>query len=391
MSKVLISTSVRYTKNGQPSGRLLVFDLDKKTVVKSCEIIEPPYREYDPNPRGGFRGLKGISVYGECIAIANASTVFLYNNEWKPLEYIWHPSCAGIHDIFLLEDRIWVTSSRNDLLFCFDFKGRIIKYIDAREVKTIKKHSKHQVKTFLSANQVINGKINFRDPRTHDHAVTDALHVNSLIVLKNGDLLVSCGLLRVIDDRLLHKINHLLKQTLFSSIYSKSYQLYRKILKLEEGIQLEDTAISKKESSSIILNLNLDNSEKKYFVLNKCAVPSHSIRLLDSDRLIYLNSTSGEIVCFDLIEDEICFQEVIGEKFLRGATILEDQSVLMGDNDSIVHYNYFNKKVVSRTSISKDPAEAIFDIHILPENFLLPPQSFVEHHKRYLPIDQVGG
>lgn len=388
MSKVLISTSGRYTKVDQPSGRLLVFDLEKKTILKSCEIIEPPYREYDPNPRGGFRGLKGISIHGECIAIANASTIFLYNNVWKPLGYIWHSSCAGIHDIHLLEDSIWVTSSRNDLMFCFDLNGNIVNYFDVREMNIIKKYSKHQIKPFLYDDQIINGKINFRDPRTHDHAITDALHVNSFIVLKNGEFLVSCGLLRIIDARLLHKINNFLKQTIFSSIYSKSYQLYRKLLKLEEGAQLEDTAISKEESLSIVLHLFDDISEKKGFFVYKCTVPSHSIRLLDDDKAIYLNSTSGELICFDLINNEILLREKIGEKFLRGATIMEDQSILLGDNNELVHFDILNKKIASRTLISEDPAEAIFDIHILPENFSLPPESFVDHHQHHFPVDQ---
>ena len=388
MSKVLISTSLRYTKAEKPSGRLLVYDLNKKVITKSCKIIEPPYREYDPNPRGGFRGLKGISIHENRIAIANASTIFLYDNTWEPLGYIYHPSCAGIHDIHLLENSIWVTSSRNDLLFQLDFNGNIINYIDVRDVKIIKKNLNHRITPFLSETQIKNGLINFRDPRTHDHAITDALHVNSFHVLNNGEFLVSCGLLRKINARLLHKINNLLKQTVFSSAYSKVYRLYRELLKSEDKSNLEDVAISNEESLSVVLHLLSDFSVKNCFVVKKCFVPSHSIRLVNDHQMIYLNSSSGELININLINAEILMQEKVGKKFLRGAVVLEDNSVLLGDNNELVHFDISNKRIISRTLISEDPAEAIFDIDILPGTFSLPPESFVEHHEKHFPVDQ---
>lgn len=388
MTQLLISTSWRHTSHNQQSGRLIVFDLELKQIIRSCEIIEPPFREYDPNPRGGFRGLKGISVQRDLIAVANASTVFLYNNLWEPVNYIWHPSCAGIHDICLQDDLVWVTSSRNDLVCCFDLNGSMIAHIDVRGLPVVKKLSNNQIKPFLSRKQIDSGEINFRDPRTHDHAITDALHVNSLFILDKGELMVSCGLLRVIDSRFLHKFNNWMKQTCLSKLYSSIYQYHRELLKKNIADRFESIAISKQESSSMILLLNGDFTVKNIFRINNCNVPSHSLRALDQNHVIYLNSSSGDLINFNPVKFNIHSKFKIGEKFLRGARLIDNQRIVIGDNNHLLVFNILENKVISRTLITEDHAEAIFDINILPDHFSLPPESFVEHHSKYLPVDQ---
>jgi len=388
LTQLLISTSWRHTNHNQPSGRLLVFDVEQRKVVRSCQIIEPPFREYDPNPRGGFRGLKGISIEKDLIAIANASTIFLYNNSWEPIRYIFHPSCAGIHDIYLQNDLLWVTSSRNDLICCFNLNGKMIKHIDVRKFPIVNKLSNNQIKPFLSKHQIDNGEINFRDPRTHDHAITDALHINSFMAFENGDYLVSCGLMRIIDSHTLHKLNNWLKQTSLSGLYSRIYQYYRKAFQKDKQNQLEDTVISKRESSSMILRINKENSVGNNLVLNDCLVPSHSLRSLSVQKALYLNSSSGELIFFDLLKLEIHSKLKIGEKFLRGARQLDNQRIVIGDNNHLILWDSSDNKILSRTLVAEDPDEAIFDINILPDHYLLPPESFVEHHKNYFPVDQ---
>lgn len=388
MTLILISTSWRHTGYNQPSGRLLVFDLNQYKTIKTCEIIEAPHREHDPNPRGGFRGLKGISIAGETIAIANSSTIFLYDKTWKPLKAIWHPICSGIHDIYLEEDRVWVTSSRNDLVFCFDLDGKLITYLDVREFKVFNNLSNNALKPFLSKKEIVRGKINFRDPRTHDHAITDRLHINSFTVLSNGEYLLSCGLLRIIDNLTLHKINNWLKRSPFSKLFFKIYQFNRKIFKKNVNLNFESTQISKKESVSMVLKLTKNLTIEDHFALEKCKVPSHSLRLLNDQESIYLNTSTGELIVFDPTNFSIISKTKIGEKFLRGAYVMNDHTVVLGDNNTLIHFDLIKKEVISRTVISENTAEAIFDVHVLPDSFKLPPESFVEHHHQYFPVNQ---
>lgn len=388
MTLLLISTSWRHTSYNQPSGRLLVFDTKERKMVKSCKIVEPPYREFDPNPRGGFRGLKGISIFNDQIALANASTIFIYDHKWNPIKYIWHPSCAGIHDILLQSDRIWATSSRNDLVFCFDLQGNILKFIDVRKAPFIKHLQKNQPRPFLSESQIAKGKINFRDPRTHDHAITDRLHINSFSILNNGEYLISCGLLRVIDAAMLHKLNNLIKRTPFSRSLSKTYALFTAMKNNNHRSNFEDKTISKESSSSFIIRQSPEESVKICLSLNNCHVPSHSVRILDDNSAIYLNSSSGEILHFSPDSCEIFSKSKIGMHFLRGACQLDDGSLFIGDNSDLIQYDLINKVVISRTHITENKAEAIFDVHKLTNNFSLPPLSFPKLHLNKMPIRQ---
>jgi len=388
MPRILISTSCRHKPHDQPSGHLFVFNLDKQKVVRQSEIIEPPYREVDPNPRGGFRGLKGISIDGHRIAIANASTVFVYDHLWNPITYMWHPSCTGIHDIELKNDTVWVTSSRNDLLICLDFNGNIIDYYDLRDSPLVKKNAAHQIKPLLHERQIINGRWDFRDPRTHDMAITDSLHINSLVFPDNGDLLVSCGLFRVIKDRNLHNINNNLKKNSLTRALPKIYQKIEGIKKGSYPENFEALPISSNKSISLLLRISKNGQHTSSIKLMGCRFPSHSIRILHDNSAIYLNTSSGEILHFHPETDQIYSSTQIGRTFLRGARQLPDNTLLIGDNNEMIHYDMNGKQIISKTLICEDITEAIFDINILPDDFELPPISFIDLHKQKLPVHQ---
>lgn len=363
--------------------------MKNKQIIRKCEIIEPPYLNADPNPRGGFRGLKGISIKGNAIAIANASTIFIYDNNWNPLEYLWHPICAGIHDIVLLDDCVWVTSSRNDLLLCMDFKGKIIRYLDARCFPIINQYTSRIIKPFLSTNQIMKGRRNFRDPRTHDHTITDSTHLNSLALLDNGDMLISYGLLRIISDTTMHKINHALKNTPFSELMNNLFALYKKIFIKSINTGFEANTISKGKTYSLLLQLNQLGEVTPSIVLSGCTVPSHSVRILQDGTGIYLNTTTGELIHFNPQDNHIFSSTPIGMKFMRGADQLADESLVIGDNNQMIHFSLTKREVISRTTITDDTFEAVFDIKVLPDNFTLPPESFVNFHQEKMPVKQL--
>jgi hypothetical protein len=152
---------------------------------------------------------------------------------------------------------------------------------------------------------------------------------------------------------------------------------------------LDDKTISKSESFSFIIKKSNTKPAKLCLTLAECRVPSHSIRLLDDLTAIYLNSTSGELLHFSPKSCEILSVTRIGNQFLRGAEQIDDGRIFIGDNNELIHFDLPQQKVISKTPITKDKAEAIFDVHKLPENFALPPASFPEHHKLKLPVRQV--
>lgn len=369
--KILISTSCRNTPINAPSGHLFVYDVIKNKIITESEIIEPPYRQLDLNPRGGFRGLKGISIESDKVVIANASTIFVFDKDWKQIHTIYHPSCAGIHDLVLLNNKIWVTSSRNDLVFCFDLQGNIINVLDIRENFTLGSDTK----PFLTQKQIHDGTINFRDPRTHDHFVTDLLHINSLAFFDSESFLLSIGLVRKIDHKLLHRINNKFKNQIHTNLIDDINQNLKKLIKRTSK---NETINTKTESISALLLYNQGRGFSQRLTLENCRVPSHSVRVLRDSSAIYLNSTTGEIIHFDPTGSGVYSSMKIGNRFLRGAKELPDSTIMVGDNNYIIRYDIKTHKILSRKMLVGDSNEAIFDLNILPDSFSLPPESFIK-------------
>ena len=390
MTTILVSTSSRHTPVDQPSGHIIVFDLEKREVVRSCEIIEPPYRIENPNPRGGLRGSKGISVIGNRIAISNASTIFLYDEKWTPLTYFYHPSCAGVHDIVLDGETIWVTSARNDLLCQLDFTGKLLNYYDTRTFADIIKDPKWNPPIFQTKEQVMAGKIDFRDPRTHDEVFADASHTNGLSMMANGDLLLSCGLLKQQShQRLLYVKNWLIRMRLWET-FEDLNRFFRKNFFKMKNRHSGELVVQPAKGSSAIVRVKKDGKVTKVITLPAATAPSHSVRALKDGTAIYLKTTSGELFHFNPENGEILSVDQVGEKFLRGATELADGTLIFGDNNKLIHYDLRNHKEIFSAIVSPDNMEAIFDFTVLPSNYSIPPESFLSLHNSLMPVDQLS-
>jgi hypothetical protein len=388
---LLISTSCRHTPIDQPSGHLIVFELETRRVIKRCEIIEAPYQYLNPNPRGGLRGLKGIGLYGNRIAIANTSTIFIYDSQWKPIDYFWHPSCAGIHDIAMTADRAWVTSSRNDLLFEFSLSGKLVNYFDARTFFPLMFDSGKFPKPFLSQSQIEGGSIDFRDPRTHDEGWCDASHINGLGLMRNGDLLVSCGLIKNLNHQQLLVIkNWMVRKGIWSRVIQINKAIRRSAIKRTiHDRRIEDLVVQPVHGKSGIVRISSDGKVNSCLTIGEVTAPSHSVRELIDGTAVYLRTTTGKLLHFDPMNGRTIEEIFIGNHFLRGARELADNTLILGDNNILVHFDLNKQKELFSRVISDDPTEAIFDICVLPDHFDLPPNSFVNHHQKYLPVVQV--
>jgi len=253
----------------------------------------------------------------------------------------------------------------------------------------VKSNASHKVKPLLSHQQIVKGRWDFRDPRTHDMAITDSLHINSIAFLENGDLLISCGLFRVIKNRKMHEINNHFKKYAMTRVLAKIYQKASKKKEDSSRGSFEALPISFNESISLICRIKNDGQQVSSLKLSGCRFPSHSIRILQDKSAVYLNTSSGEILHFDPETDKLYSSTHIGRIFLRGARQLPDNSLLIGDNNEMIHYDLNERQVISRTLICKDKSEAIFDINILPDDFDLPPESFIKLHKDKLPVNQI--
>ncbi len=187
--KILISTIVRNALSNEPSATICLLGLASATV-RRVAVPEAAQRKCDPNPRGGMRGARGVAVAGDEILVANYDSIFRYNREWNLKGIISHPHCADIHDIEFRDERLWVASTLNDLLFQFDCDGHVKERIDLWESGGIT-----DIFGIREINRVRTDDL--RDPQTYEKALTDRFHLNSFAFAPDGDLMLSLGQMRV--------------------------------------------------------------------------------------------------------------------------------------------------------------------------------------------------
>lgn len=389
MTRIIIATSSRHTPVDKPSGHIITYDLEQRRVLKTSELIEPPYRVENPNPRGGLRGAKGICIKDGLIAISNASTIFIYDENWTPLHYIYHPSCAGVHDIVIDQDCVWVTSARNDLLCQLSFDSKLLNYYDTRKFARMLNLPEYSPTIFLSDKQIQNGDIDFRDPRTHDEVFADSTHTNGLSINSQGEILLSLGLLKKQNhQRLLYIKNWMIRHHLWEIIESFNKFMRSNFIKLENRHSGE-LVVQPAKGLSVLFKITSSGEIKKVITLNGATAPSHSARFLHDGSAIYLKTTTGELIHLDAMTGDIHSIDQLGEKFLRGAYQLPDGTLLLGDNNKMIHYDLGKREIIFSDFVSDDKMEAIFDINILPEYVPMPPDSFVDHHEKYMQVDQL--
>ena len=380
MTVVLVSTSRRRVTPPDPSGHLYAIDLDAQRVIQRSQIIEPAYREVDSNPRGGMRGCKGIAFGDGQVILANFAMIFRYDHQWNLMGAITHPSCASIHDIALQDETLWVTAARADLLMQFDLSGRLLQFYDARQPYPALEPLEWKPARLLTPEGIRQGRLDLRDPRTHQLETYDRAHVNAVCVLSNGDLLVSLGFIFGSKRAGLLRIKTWLTQ---AGVWAQLEDLNER---LRSGLKINrdrrgTLIIQPARGKSAVLRISPAGEVDLSLLLLDMTVPSHSLHALPDDTALYLNTTEGSLIHFDAYSREILFSQKISDGFLRGIGHIAENTLVLGSSGELITFDLSEKRIIGSLRFSDDPKESVYDIKELPEGFALPPVSLEDHFK----------
>lgn len=315
MLRLLVSTIVRKASPLEISGYLYTVDLHENAVRERTPFIEAPLRDLDPNPRGGMRGARGIAVEGDEVYVANYSAVYRFDTQWRCKGVISHPDCADIHDIAVQDGALWVTSTRNDLLMAFDRDGTLRARIDLR--KSVALDDPVPVSDSQTAENV-----DFRDPRTHEKALHDYLHVNSLAFAPDDSLVVSLGQVATAEA-----------------------------------------------PQSRLVRLNPHGGSELASELDGATVPRHNTLHLPDGSLLFNDTPRGELVLFDSITCTERDRIAIGAGYLRGLAQLEGGRIATGAQQQIALVDTRAQDPPDFIRLSHDPRESVHSIAVLPWNF----------------------
>jgi len=373
MTRLIISTNHREVLHSDVSGWLYVVDLDTYKILQKTSGIEPPYRIRDTNPRGGMRGMRGISIRNNELATANYSSIFFFDRQWNLLRTFTHPSVSAIHEILYTEDGVWVTSTANDLLAKFDRRGLLSEHHLVRIQRELLTKLSGTAKQILNSREVTLGRIDFRRRPYFNSDVYDRTHLNSITITREGKLLLSLGL--IIGDKFsfLMTIKTLMLKIKVWNLFLISNRILRRVFRIRKQLHSELIFQPAKGSSAIVqFNSRMPWSTVLHFPT--AHNPSHSVYILGDDTGVYLDTSNGEILHFDQAGN-ILSKTKISDKFLRGILELPAKRLAIGAGNTLLIYDLAEQKIIEEVTLSVEPLNTVFDIQILPSDFELPPDS----------------
>lgn len=181
MEMVLATVVIR---NGDPEENGLIYEIDwKSRTIVHREVIPSPQLD-DLGPRGGARGARGVVSDSGLHYVANFNTVFVFDENWRKVGEISHPLFNGLHEIEVVSDGLWVTSTGLDAVLKVDFHGNLLSSVFLGEIEETLREKLAISPRFID--------------KTADHRS---------IVYPNSELVTHVNTVKIYDDEVLISTN----------------------------------------------------------------------------------------------------------------------------------------------------------------------------------------
>jgi hypothetical protein len=331
--RVVITSSVRSAPVGQIGGYFRVLDLEQGRVSFVAPVPESLYRAVDPNPRGGQRGGRGVSVHDGQLVLGNAERIFIFEVSWKVVQEIGHPLMANIHDLLAEERGLWVAATGCDALLLMDWSGHLMDFWNFRDDERLVR----ELGFPSSSMPPFDPSEDYRDPRLRGR--THTIHINSVARGSNG-LLVGFGRVHGFFDDRPHGESVVVRLT-------------------DDGPRLAGGAVS-----IVHRRAALD-------------VPNHNVAEV-GELLVFNDTNRGCLVAHDLrLGEERSAVPIPGKPgFARGLARIGPNLWLVGSQEPFaVHAVDLDlARVVATYPLGGVERETVFAISPLPDEFDEPPQ-----------------
>ena len=184
-------------------GELIRLDWDSKRIVRRVPIVpQNPSVEEDPNPRGNTRGCRGIQLHGNQVLAANYHTIDVFDRELNQLRSISDGLMVGLHETWLEESKLWVTSTAIDAAVCYDVStgqrcgvlqprqsARLRRELDI-EAQTLDPTADHRLRFLDSSHTRLKSHLHFNALAGWDGDYFGLLHAKGAIVNVSAERVV---------------------------------------------------------------------------------------------------------------------------------------------------------------------------------------------------------
>jgi hypothetical protein len=120
-AKLVTTSVVRGSSQGESHGGVYLIDLEKQTVTQALDWNRA---DIDWQGRGWDRGLRGIAFDGETIFIAASDELFSYTPNFKRIDSWRCPYLKHCHEIAVYRRTLYLTSTGFDSILGFDLDDR---------------------------------------------------------------------------------------------------------------------------------------------------------------------------------------------------------------------------------------------------------------------------
>ncbi len=354
MTRIVVTSAVRHAGHERFSGYVRIVDLDRAAVLHTEPVPESPWRGVDPNPRGGTRGAKGVSVHGDRLVVCNSDSVFVLDERLEPVTAFSHPVAGAIHDVLAEERGIWLTCTNADLLARFTWEGELAETwswrADAELVRELGFDSLPPTDPTLD----------YRDPRVLQGGVTNVVHLNAVTRGDRG-LLLGFGRILAPDE--------VARRQRMARLGRAAARLGVVRKRKPETTTAPASAVP--GSTAAIVELRDDGSSRLRASQANVTVPNHNV-LERGGTLVYNDTNAG------LLEAGSVSVAVPGDpSFARGLSHLRDDTYLVGSQQPLAVYavDVAAGEVVETFELGGEENESVYAIAVLPETFALPRSS----------------
>lgn len=358
MTRIVVTSAVRHAGQERFSGYVRIVDVGDGAVLHAEPVPESPWRSVDPNPRGGTRGAKGVSVHGDRLVVCNSDSVFVLDERLGLVTTFTHPLAGAIHDVLAEESGVWLTCTNADLVARFTWDGELAETWSWRDDPELVRE------LGFDALPSPDLTLDYRDPRTLQSGVTNIAHLNA-VARGRGGLLVSLG--RVLDPVEVARRRRM-------APLGRAAARLRVTRRRKPDSSPTPAGVIPGSSSAIVVRRD-DGSAHTLTSRTGIGVPSHNV--LERDGVLHYNDTNaGSLVAFDCDRKTETSVAVSGDpSFARGLAHWQDDIFLVGSQRPLAVYaiDVGLGRVTRTYELGGEENESVYAVAVLPDGFAEPP------------------
>ncbi len=366
--RLAVTSVIRHADAQSKSGFVHVIDWPSGDILARLPIPESVARAGDRNPRGGFRGVRGVTVCGNRLLVANADRIFVCDRSWRLDGEITHPLMGGNHDILADDEGVWTCCTNSDLLLKFSWSGALLREWDCRADSAFARQLR------IEWAPPVRRDLDYRQAAVAARN-SNILHLNSLNRDGDGRLVVSLGRIRPQHESWASQVKRTRRRWL-RPLGAALHHIERLGGRGFEALP----SISGGRCAVIRLGEGggaTGHAAELIWESDGAGVPNHNATLCGT-ALIYNDSNAHCLTRVDLQRDsKVHTVRIPGDRpFVRGLCQTGPDLFICGSQNpaALFEVDIEEQRTVREVVVSKIPNESVYGICEIPDSFDDPPE-----------------